>query len=111
MTSHPGHKPAPVPLRMTPAQLADLIARAGITQARAADLAGVTERALHQYLAGDHAMPLSASGLLCLSCIALGAPAGLLSPWLHPDVAAALMLPPVTAQTPPWPLAPNTSTT
>lgn len=41
---------------------------------------------MRQYLAGDRAMPRSASGLLCVSCILLGAPAGLLAPWLPVDV-------------------------
>jgi transcriptional regulator with XRE-family HTH domain len=75
---------------MTPHQLRDLIERAGITQAKAASLAGVQERTMRQYLAGDRAMPLSASGLLCLSCIMLGAPAGMLLPWLPADVAGAI---------------------
>ena len=90
MPNHPGRKPGSAQLRMTPAQLRDLIERAGITQARAAELAGVKERTLRQYLAGDRAMPLSASGLLCLSLILLGAPSGLMAPWLPAEVAAAL---------------------
>jgi len=75
---------------MTPAELRDLIERAGITQARAAELAGVADRTLRQYLAGDRAIPLSASGLLAASCIALGAPAGLLARYLPADVAARI---------------------
>jgi len=90
MSNHPGRKPGSAQLRMTPEQLRDLIERAGITQARAAELAGVKERTLRQYLAGDRAMPLSASGLLCLSLILLGAPAGMLAPWLTEEVATAL---------------------
>lgn len=90
MTNHPGRKPGSAPLRMTPEQLRDLIARAGITQSRAADLAGVQLRTMQQYLAGDRAMPVSASALLCVSLVILGAPVGLLSPWLHADVAASL---------------------
>lgn len=82
MTNHPGRKPGSAPLRMTPQQLRDLRARAGLTQQRAADLAGVALRTMQQYEAGDRQMPLSASGLLCLSCILLGSPAGLLAPWL-----------------------------
>ena len=75
---------------MTPAELRDLIERAGMTQTRAADLAGVALRTMQQYLAGDRAIPLSASGLLCVSCIILGSPAGLLLPWLPSEVAALI---------------------
>lgn len=88
MTNHPGRKPAQ--RRMSPAELRDLIERAGITQARAAALAGVAERTMRQYLAGDRAMPLSASGLLCVSCVLLGSPAGLLLPWLPPETASLI---------------------
>jgi len=90
MTNHPGRKPGSAQGRMTPDQLRDLIARAGITQERAAALAGVEQRTLERYLAGTRAMPLSASGLLCLSCVTLGAPVGLLAEWLPADVAAAI---------------------
>ena len=98
MSNHPGRKPGSAQQRMTPEQLRDLIQRAGITQARAAELAGVAERTMRQYLAGDRAMPLSASGLLCLSLIMLGGPAGLLSPWLHPDLRDRLAQPAGEAQ-------------
>ena len=77
-------------MRMTQRQLRDLIARSGITQQRAADLAGVALRTMQQYLADDRPMPLSASMSLCLSCIILGAPVSLLSPWLLADIAASL---------------------
>ena len=90
MPNHPGRQPGPAQQRMTPEVLRDIIQRAGITQSRAAELAGVQPRTMRQYLAGDRTMPLSASGLLCLSLIALGGPAGLLSPWLPPDVAKAI---------------------
>jgi hypothetical protein len=90
MPNHPGRAPGSAQRRMTPAELRDVIARAGITQARAAELAGVAERTMRQYLAGDRAIPLSASGLLCLSCILLGGPAGLLAPWLPAPVAQSL---------------------
>lgn len=89
MTNHPGRKPGSA-RRMTPDQLRDIIARAGITQARAAELARVEPRTMERYLAGDRAMPLSASGLLCVSLVILGAPVGLLAPWLHADVVASL---------------------
>jgi transcriptional regulator with XRE-family HTH domain len=88
MTNHPGRNPGSSQLRMTPEQLRDLIVRAGLTQQRAAHLAGVKLRTMQQYLAGDRAMPLSASGLLCVSCIMLGAPVGIVSPWLPSEVAA-----------------------
>lgn len=94
MTNHPGRKPGSAQLRMTPDQLRDLIARAGITQARAAELAGVQLRTMQQYLAGDRAMPLSASGLLCSSLVIMGAPADLLLPWLPPLVAQMIEAPP-----------------
>lgn len=76
---------------MTPDQLRDLIARSTLTQSRAAELAGVKLRTMQQYLAGDRAIPVSASSALCMACIALGAPVGILAPWLHPDVATAFM--------------------
>lgn len=87
MPNHPGRKPGPAPLRMTPEQLRDLRARSLLTQQRAADWAGVALRTLQQYEAGDRAMPMSASGLLCLSCWVMGAPAGPLAPWLPTEVA------------------------
>ena len=91
MSNHPGRpKPgAAQPRRMTPQQLRDIIDRAGLTQQQAADLAGVALGTMKQYLAGLRAMPQSASGLLCLSLIVLGGPAGLLAPWLRADVARA----------------------
>lgn len=78
---------------MTPEVLRGCIARAGITQARAAELAGVQLRTMQQYLAGDRAMPLSASGLLCVSLVILGAPVGLLAPYMPADVAARMRAP------------------
>ncbi len=90
MTNHPGREPGSVQLRMTPKQLRDLIESTGLTQARAAILAGVKERTMRQYLSGDRAMPLSASGLLCVSCIMLGAPVGPLAPWIPHETAALI---------------------
>lgn len=90
MTNHPGRKPGSAQRRMTPDQLRDLIVRAGITQERAAALAGVEQRTLERYLAGSRAMPLSASGLLCLSFIIIGAPVGLLTAWLPSEVAGVI---------------------
>lgn len=90
MTNHPGRKPGSAQQRMTPDTLRDLLLRAGITQARAAELSGVRLRTMQQYLAGDRAMPLSASGLLCVCLVILGGPPDLLHPWLPPLVAAAL---------------------
>ncbi len=87
MTNHPGRKPGSAQQRMTPEALRQLIERAGITQARAAELAGVEQRTLERWLSGDRAMPRSASGLLCLSLIMLGAPAALLHPYLPEAVA------------------------
>lgn len=77
-------------MRMTPDQLRDLRTRSGLTLQRAADLAGVALRTMQQYEAGDRAMPVSASALLCVSCILLGAPAGLLGPWLPAETARGL---------------------
>ena len=90
VTNHPGRKPGSAQQRMTPEQLRNLLARAGLTQERAAALAGVEQRTLERWLAGSRAMPLSASGLLCVSCIMLGAPVGILSPWLPAEVAAVI---------------------
>jgi hypothetical protein len=92
MRNHPGRDPGSVQLRMTPEHLRDLIGRAGLTQDRAAVLAGVKGRIMRQYLSGDRAIPLSASGLLCVSFIMLGAPVGLLSPWLPPETSALMRL-------------------
>lgn len=90
MTNHPGRKPGSLQQRMTPEALRDLIERADITQARAAELAGVAERTMRQYLAGDRAMPLSASGLLAVSCIMLGAPAGMLARYMPAETRALM---------------------
>jgi transcriptional regulator with XRE-family HTH domain len=96
MPNHPGHKPGSAqPLRMTPAQLRDLLARSNLTQQQAADLAGVALGTLKQYLRdpeqpGARAMPASASGLLCLSLAILGAPSGLMAPWVRAEVLQAL---------------------
>ena len=91
MTNHPGRpKPGSAqPLRMTPQQLRDIIDRAGLTQQQAADLAGVALPTMKQYLSGLRPVPESAAGLLCLSLIVLGGPAGLLAHWLRPEVARA----------------------
>lgn len=90
--NHPGRtKPGSAqPLRMTPEQLRDLLVRSNLTQQQAADLAGVALGTLKQYLSDARAMPLSASGLLCLSLAVLGAPAGLMAPWVQPSVIQAL---------------------
>ena len=90
MTNHPDRKTGYAQQRMTPESLRDLIARAGITQARAAELAGVHLRTMQQYLAGDRAMPVSASGLLAVSCIMLGTPAELLLGYLPAGVGALI---------------------
>ena len=90
MTNHPGRTPSHEPQRMTPGELRDLRARAGLTQTRAAELAGVALRTMQQYEAGDRKMPRSASGLLCMSCIVLGAPIGMFAAWLPEAVAAVL---------------------
>lgn len=86
MTNHPNRGPRG-PARLTPAELADLRARSGITQSRAAELSGAALRTYQQWEAGDRAMPLSASGLLCVSCIILGLmPVGFLAPWLPGEI-------------------------
>lgn len=73
---------------MSPDELRDLLARSGMTQQRAADLAGVQLRTMQQYIAGDRKMPVSASSLLCLGCIMLGAPIGMLERFLPAETAA-----------------------
>jgi transcriptional regulator with XRE-family HTH domain len=98
MTNHPGRKPGSAQLRMAPEHLRDIIERAGITQARAAELAGVAERTMRQYLAGDREMPLSASGLLVVSLVLLGAPAALLQPWIPDAVREQIARRPRLAQ-------------
>lgn len=91
MPNHPGRTPGSAqPLRMTPEQLRDLLARSQLTQQQAADLAGVALPTMKQYLSGLRAMPQSASALLCLSLAVLGAPTGLMAPWVRGDVLQAL---------------------
>lgn len=85
-----GREPGSAQLRMTPERLKNLIEYTGLSQRRAAALAGVQPRTLERWLAGTRAMPLSASGLLCASCVMLGAPAHLVLHWLPPEVADRL---------------------
>ena len=81
---------------MPPEELANLIEHACITTARAAELAGVAHRTMQQYLAGDRAMPRSASGMLCLSCIVLNLVTGddvdWAAFWLPSDVKEAFKM-------------------
>lgn len=91
MTNHPGRKPGSAQRRMTPDQLRDMRARAGLTQQRSADLAGAALRTYQQWEAGDRAMPLSASGLLLLSCNLMGLlPAVMIEPFVSPEVVALI---------------------
>lgn len=97
MPNHPNRKPPPSgPERLTPAQLADTLRRAQITQARAAALCGCALRTMQQWLAGDRAMPLSASMLLMAQLVLRGMPAGLARPWLGDGTYAAFMNKPRT---------------
>ena len=91
MPNHPGRQSGSAhPLRMTPTELRDLLARSTLTQQQAADLAGVALPTMKQYLSGLRPMPESAAGLLCLSLAVLGAPPGLMAPWVQPGVIQAL---------------------
>ena len=90
MTNHPGRTPGSAQERMTPEIMGDIIKRMDITQERAAELSGVALRTMKGYLAGDRKIPRSASGLLAVSCILLGAPAGLLLPYLPASIRERL---------------------
>ncbi len=87
MTNHPGR--ARQQRRMTSSELRDLIARARITHERAAELASVKLSTMEQYIADERPIPLSVSGLLAMSCIWLGAPAGMLEQYLPPGIGDA----------------------
>ena len=87
MANHPGRKPGRAQQRMTPEQFRDLLARANMTQQRAADLLGVELRTVERWAAGAVQIPRTASGLLCVLCILLGAPAEMMRPWLPREVA------------------------
>lgn len=95
MTNHPGRKPGSDdgwPIRMTPEQLRDIRSRCGLTQTQAAELCGSAAlRTYQQWEAGDRAMPMSASGLLCCAVILLGMPPEPLAPWLPKPIAAKLI--------------------
>lgn len=84
MSNHPGRKPGSAE-RMTPDELRALIEGAGITQARAAGLAGVSDRTMRQYLAGDRKIAISASSLLVVCLIMMGADPGPLMRYLPED--------------------------
>lgn len=95
MTNHPNR-----PTRdgwdlhpISPDELRDLIAISGLTQARAAELAGVALRTMEQYLAGNRRMPLSASMLLLTQCVLRGMPAELVRPWLGAEMHELLTKP------------------
>lgn len=72
----------------TPAELRALISAAGITQARAADLARVSLRTVQQWLGGGTPAPPAAVELLCLAIVAEGLRQA--GPWLVPWVSPAL---------------------
>lgn len=81
--ARPAHGPSP-----EPAELRALIEAAGITQARAADLARVSLRTVQQWLGGGTPAPPAAVELLCLAIVAEGLrPPG---PWLVPWASPAL---------------------
>jgi transcriptional regulator with XRE-family HTH domain len=76
--------------KITPKALRELITRAGITQARAATLCHASTRTMEQWLAGDRAMPKSATALLVWSLYWMGlVNADQVSPWIHPEVYLA----------------------
>lgn len=54
------------PARMLPGELRAMIRQAGITQAAAAELAGISPRAIRQYLAGHRPIPQPVSRLLAV---------------------------------------------
>ena len=73
--------------KITPRSLRELLEKANITQARAATLCHASTRSMEQWLAGDRAMPKSATALLVWSMYWLGeVGAHEVQPWLVPDV-------------------------
>jgi hypothetical protein len=73
--------------KITPPALYSMIAKADITQARAAYLCHASTRSMEQWLAGDKGMPRSATALLAWSLYWLGLLAAEdVRPWLRDDV-------------------------
>ena len=76
--------------RMTSAELRAIIDSAGISTARAAEMAGVSEPAMASYL-GDWLHPAAPTiRLLCTHLLALGLAVDLARPWVPDDLAAVL---------------------
>lgn len=98
MTNHPGRAARGWDLHpISPEELRDLIEAAGITQAEAARRCHASERTMRQWLAGDRAMPLTASEGLALSLMWPGS-TRLVQPdlmlaerWLRPQFAGLIL--------------------
>jgi DNA-binding XRE family transcriptional regulator len=76
--------------KITPNNLRELLAKAGVTQARAAHLCHSSTRSIEQWIAGDRAMPRSATAMLIWSLYFLGkATMEDVRPWLREDVFKA----------------------
>ena len=79
--------------RMTPAELRAIIDAAGISTARAAQLAAVGERALLGFTIGAlnvGELPAPASRLLCIHLLFEGLAVDLARPWVPDDLAEVL---------------------
>jgi hypothetical protein len=78
------------PDKITPAALYAMLAKADITQARAAHICHAGLRSMEQWLAGDKGMPRSATALLAWSLYWLGLlEAQDVRPWIRADVYQA----------------------
>jgi hypothetical protein len=77
--------------KITPESLHSLLKKAGITQAFAAYLCHSSRRSMEQWLAGDRAMPRSATALLCWSLYTLDKlPVYDVLTWHHREVLGSL---------------------
>lgn len=97
MTNHPGRAPGWSIQPIAPHELRALIERAGISQAEAARRCHAKLRTMQQWLAGDRAMPLTASETLALSLMWPGESRvvqpdlRLVERWLRPQFAGLIL--------------------
>ena len=77
-------------LRMTPAELRAIIDAAGITTARAAEMACISESGLLSALAHWYSIPSPSSRLLCINLLFAGLATDLARPWVPDELAAVL---------------------
>lgn len=92
MPNHPNRAGPKGPLSLTATQLADLRARCGITQERAAELARAPLRKYQKWEYGEHKMPRASSELLLVSCLICGyiPSAFWIAPYVSDDIRALI---------------------